>query len=83
MIQWRLCPTQTGLPTAFIITVDLDSIRDGGIFYAKALKEAGVKVTGKDYEGVYHMIVAAGTITNIPTAVKIVTDIIDFIQTNV
>lgn len=33
-----------GLPTAFILTVEFDSIRDEGIIYAKRLQKAGVTV---------------------------------------
>ncbi|XP_054771730.2 carboxylesterase NlhH-like [Lytechinus pictus] len=72
-----------GLPAAFIATADLDSLRDDGIFYARLLVDAGVKVDLKNYIGAYHGIVSAGPIPNIPTGVKIVNDAIQFIRDNV
>jgi acetyl esterase len=44
----------TGLPAAFIVTAELDPLRDQGIRYADALREAGVPVTHRPVEGVPH-----------------------------
>ncbi|MGA4995216.1 alpha/beta hydrolase [Nonomuraea bangladeshensis] len=44
----------TGLPATFIVTAELDLLRDQGIRYADALREAGVPVTHRAVEGVPH-----------------------------
>ncbi|XP_077987860.1 neutral cholesterol ester hydrolase 1-like [Glandiceps talaboti] len=43
-----------GLPPAYILTSEFDVLRDDGIFYAKNLEKAGVKVTWKNYEDGFH-----------------------------
>ncbi|MEO7421927.1 MAG: alpha/beta hydrolase [Ornithinibacter sp.] len=43
-----------GLPPALVQTADLDPIRDDGIRYAKALREAGVPARLTNYLGVPH-----------------------------
>lgn len=47
----------SGLPPAYIITMEYDPIRDDGIIYAKLLEKAGVNVTWKNYEKGFHGIV--------------------------
>ncbi|MCG8927739.1 alpha/beta hydrolase [Lentzea sp. CC55] len=42
------------LPPAFIVTAELDLLRDQGIRYADALRGAGVPVTHRAVEGVPH-----------------------------
>ncbi|WP_329791391.1 alpha/beta hydrolase [Lentzea sp. DG1S-22] len=44
----------TGLPPAFLVTAELDLLRDQGIRYADALRGAGVPVTHRAVEGVPH-----------------------------
>ncbi len=44
----------TGLPAALIVTAQLDPLRDQGIRYADALREAGVPVKHRPVEGVPH-----------------------------
>ena len=43
-----------GLPPTTIITAEIDPLRTEGMEYARKLKDAGVKVKSKDYEGVSH-----------------------------
>ncbi|XP_071484330.1 neutral cholesterol ester hydrolase 1-like [Diadema antillarum] len=71
-----------GLPTAFIATCELDSLRDDGIFYARLLEEAGVRVMWKNYAGVFHGASAAGPIT-IPSGAEIIDNAISFIRSNI
>ncbi|SER34620.1 acetyl esterase [Lentzea xinjiangensis] len=44
----------TGLPAAFIVTAELDLLRDQGIRYADALRESGVPVAHRAVQGVPH-----------------------------
>jgi acetyl esterase len=56
--DWRASPIRAeslqGLPPAMVITAECDPIRDQGEEYARRLRESGVAVTLKRYEGAIH-----------------------------
>ncbi|KAJ8030593.1 Neutral cholesterol ester hydrolase 1 [Holothuria leucospilota] len=47
----------SGLPTAYIATMEYDTLRDDGILYAKHLEHAGVDVTWCHYDNGFHGVV--------------------------
>jgi acetyl esterase len=44
----------SGLPPAFVLVAENDPLRFEGLRYGEAMKEAGVAVLSKSYEGVAH-----------------------------
>ncbi len=48
----------SGLPQAYILTVDHDVLRDDGIWYAQRLKAAGNKLTHVHYKAGFHGIMS-------------------------
>lgn len=64
--DWKLTlarvPSLKRLPPATVITAQIDPLRSDGKAYADRLKEAGVPVTYKNYEGVTHEFFGMGAV---------------------
>jgi acetyl esterase len=58
--DWRVSPILAddlnGLPPAWVVTVELDPLRDEGAAYVEALRAAGTEVTHAYYEGTVHTV---------------------------
>jgi len=53
-----------GLPSATIITAEVDPLRDDGHMYAEQLRAAGVTVEAKHFEGVTHEFFGMGAVVD-------------------
>ncbi len=53
-----------GLPPATVITAEIDPLRSEGKRYAERLREAGVPVTYRNYEGVTHEFFGMGAVVD-------------------
>ena len=73
-----------GLPEAYVLTSEFDVLHDDGILYAQRLKDAGVKVTWKNYAEGHHGMTSDngdyGTfnLLRMDHAVKAIEDLVDF-----
>ena len=66
--DWRFAPLEandlSNLPPAFIALAEYDPLVDEGMEYADRLKEAGITVDLKLYEGMTHDFARLGNIVN-------------------
>lgn len=70
--------THVGLPKAFILTAELDPLKDNGAHYRDALEAAGVPVRFAEYSGALHGFLSLPG--PIPVARQALDDICDFLQ---
>ena len=66
--DWRASParakTLKGLPSAYVLTVGADPLRDEGEEYAVRLRDAGVAVTYRHFPGQFHGFFTMGKLLN-------------------
>lgn len=67
-----------GLPPAFIVTAEIDVLRDDGEAYAARLRAAGVPVASRRYAGVIHGFMALERLT--PQAAQAFDDVARFLD---
>lgn len=67
-----------GLPPAFVITAEYDPLKDEGIAYAEALKEAGNIVWHVDYDGLIHGFITFPLLSH--NAMQAIRDIRTFVE---
>jgi acetyl esterase len=53
------CPDVSGVPPAYVLTADLDPLRDEGLAFAARLQDAGVPVTARNVNGAIHGFIRA------------------------
>ncbi|XP_032887150.1 neutral cholesterol ester hydrolase 1 [Amblyraja radiata] len=71
------------LPRAYILTCELDILRDDGIMYAKRLEDAGIEVTLDHYEDGFHgAMIFALPPTNFDVGNKIMNNYINWLDKN-
>jgi acetyl esterase/lipase len=71
-----------GLPKAYIIAVEWDNFKDEGLLYAQRLRAVGVEVKVAFYENAFHGIVNLVVKEFFPVAVKIQSDLIEYLKSN-
>lgn len=59
-----------GLPPALVLTAEFDPLRDEGQAYAQRLKESGVEVTTKFYEGMIHLFMGPESVKDIARQIR-------------
>jgi acetyl esterase len=66
--DWRASPARAktfkGLPSAYVLTVGADPLRDEGDEYAARLRDAGVAVTYRHFPGQFHGFFTMGKLLN-------------------
>ena len=67
-----------GLPPALVITAECDPLRDEGEAYAARLKDAGVRVTLTQYDGMIHPFFALGGV--VPQALDALQQVADAVK---
>jgi acetyl esterase len=77
-----VCPARAEslaeLPPAFVGTCEFDPLRDEGELYAAGLKEAGVDVTTRRYDGMIHGVF--WLLGAVPSAQPLMDDVVEFIN---
>ena len=72
-----------GLPKAYFIICEWDSLKDEGLIYAERLKMAGVKVDTAYYEDSFHGSVSfIGSTTGLNRSKQMNSDLIDYLKNN-
>lgn len=71
--------SHAGLPPAFILTAEMDPLKDNGTHYRDALEAAGVPVRFAEYDGALHGFLSLPGV--VPVAQQALDDIVDFLQT--
>ena len=77
--DWRcsplLAPSLAGLPSATVIVLGYDPLRDEGVAYAKALQAAGVETELVEYAGQIHGFISMdGAVAEARTAIQAIGD---------
>ena len=72
-----------GLPKAYFIVLEWDTLKDEGILYAERLKEAGIDVHLAFYDKAFHGIAGlVGSSFEMEIAKKMQTDLVKYLRVN-
>ena len=63
-----MCPDLSGSPPAYVLTADLDPLRDEGLAFAEKFREASVPVVARNVDGAIHGFIRARFFSDTVTA---------------
>lgn len=76
-----VAPSLAGLPPALVVTCQYDILRDEGFWYAKRLRDEGIKADWKHYDAGFHAIINFHT--ELELGMQVLRDVAQYVRENV